>query len=68
MCTYPPTQVVAAEAIVQVIAKKVLVIYTRFDILTVSCKVNLMQFFVVYAAKKLYKLILKHAFALDTCP
>ena len=52
MCTYPPTQVVAAEAIVQVIAKKVLVIYTRFDILTVSCKVNLMQFFVVYAAKK----------------
>ena len=27
-------------------------IYTRFDILTVSCIVNLMQFFVVYAAKK----------------
>ena len=57
MYTYPPTQVeqsyVVAEAIVQVLAKKVLVIYpSRFDILTVSCIVNLMQFFVVYAANK----------------
>ena len=71
MCTYPPTQYpVAAEAIVLTGNSKESISYisTRFDILTVSCIVNLMQFFVVYAAKKLYKLILKHAFALDTCP
>ena len=59
MCTLIPLpklnspMYVVAEAIVQVLAKKVLVIYpSRFDILTVSCIVNLMQFFVVYAANK----------------